>query len=135
MCCPAVTRADLFSGQKPVGFLRRDWHLGRVVKAVDSKSTGLCPRQFESGRCRFFYFFLEQLAPASSRARSGTSTGAWSSGMILALGARGRGFNSRSSPAVFLEMFADVRKLSCRDVMRFGSFRALTGSMAEWLRR
>ena len=27
-------------------------HLGRVVKAVDSKSTGLCPRQFESGRCR-----------------------------------------------------------------------------------
>ena len=31
-------------------------HLGRVVKAVDSKSTGLCPRQFESGRCRIFFF-------------------------------------------------------------------------------
>ncbi len=34
-------------------------HLGRVVKAVDSKSTGLCPRQFESGRCRTF--LLEHL--------------------------------------------------------------------------
>ena len=33
-------------------FTRR-WHLGRVVKAVDSKSTGLCPRKFESCRCRY----------------------------------------------------------------------------------
>ena len=26
-----------------------------MVKAVDSKSTGLCPRQFESGRCRVLF--------------------------------------------------------------------------------
>ncbi len=26
----------------------------RVVKEVDSKSTGLCPREFKSRRCRFF---------------------------------------------------------------------------------
>ena len=29
---------------------------GRVVKAIDSKSIGLCPREFESRRCRFFVF-------------------------------------------------------------------------------
>ena len=28
------------------------WHLGREVKAADSKSAGLCPRRFESCRCR-----------------------------------------------------------------------------------
>ena len=28
------------------------WRLGRVVKAVDSKSTGLRPHRFESGRRR-----------------------------------------------------------------------------------
>ena len=33
-------------------------HLGRVVKAVDSKSTGLCPRRFESGRCRILLSVL-----------------------------------------------------------------------------
>ena len=33
-------------------FAREQWQVGRVVKAVDSKSTGLRPRQFESGRCR-----------------------------------------------------------------------------------
>ena len=27
-------------------------HLGREVKAADSKSAGLCPREFESHRCR-----------------------------------------------------------------------------------
>ena len=30
---------------------------GRVVKALDSKSGGLCPRRFESGCCRSIYFF------------------------------------------------------------------------------
>ena len=29
------------------------WHHGRVVKAVDSKSTGLRPQEFESPWCRF----------------------------------------------------------------------------------
>ena len=27
----------------------------RVVKEVDSKSTGLCPREFKSRRCRIFF--------------------------------------------------------------------------------
>ena len=31
---------------------------GRVVKALDSKSNGHCPRRFESGCCRTVYFFL-----------------------------------------------------------------------------
>ena len=30
---------------------------GRVVKALDSKSNGLCPRRFESCSVRFFFFF------------------------------------------------------------------------------
>ena len=30
---------------------------GRVVKALDSKSNGHCPRRFESGCCRTVYFF------------------------------------------------------------------------------
>ena len=54
-------------------------HLGRVVKAVDSKSTGLRPRRFESGRCRRkllqsdnrsrFRFFLE-IVPTDERSGS-----------------------------------------------------------------
>ena len=31
---------------------------GRVVKAFDSKSNGLCPRRFESCRLRNLFFFL-----------------------------------------------------------------------------
>ena len=38
--------------QKAVPFLVYQWHLGRVVKAVDSKSTGIFPQRFESSRCR-----------------------------------------------------------------------------------
>ena len=30
------------------------WHLVREVKEADSKSAGLCPRRFESCRCRSF---------------------------------------------------------------------------------
>ena len=37
-------------------------HLGRVVKAVDSKSTGLRPRQFESGTYRFTASLFAALA-------------------------------------------------------------------------
>ena len=33
-------------------FVTQQRHLGRVVKAVDSKSTGFRPRRFESYRCR-----------------------------------------------------------------------------------
>ena len=29
-----------------------------MVKEVDSKSTGLCPREFKSRRCRLLHFFL-----------------------------------------------------------------------------
>ena len=38
-------------------------HLGREVKAADSKSAGLCPREFESHRCRAF---VPQLAERSA---------------------------------------------------------------------
>ena len=37
-------------------FAHEQWQVGRVVKAVDSKSTGLRPRQFESGTCRSYLF-------------------------------------------------------------------------------
>ena len=35
---------------------------GRVVKALDSKSNGHCPRRFESGCCRTVYFFLKKFS-------------------------------------------------------------------------
>ena len=58
---------DEAPGSKP-GFSTFDlvrWQVGRVVKAVDSKSTGLRPRQFESGRCRFSRrFSIVVIAPA-----------------------------------------------------------------------
>ena len=34
--------------------IQHHWQRVRVVKEVDSKSTGLCPREFKSRRCRFF---------------------------------------------------------------------------------
>ena len=34
-------------------------HHGRVVKAVDSKSTGLCPQEFESPWCRILSQYLQ----------------------------------------------------------------------------
>jgi hypothetical protein len=43
-----------------------------VVKEVDSKSTGLCPREFESRRCRFFFSFL-LLVVLIARPASGTT--------------------------------------------------------------
>ena len=36
------------------------WQRVRVVKEVDSKSTGLCPREFKSRRCRLFCFRTEK---------------------------------------------------------------------------
>ena len=47
-------------------FAREQWQVGRVVKAVDSKSTGLRPRQFESGTCRLSVcrFSIVVIAPA-----------------------------------------------------------------------
>ena len=44
-------------------------HLGRVVKAVDSKSTGLCPRWFESSRCRSMCFLFPLNKPFKHRWR------------------------------------------------------------------
>ena len=45
----AAALAEIFS------FSSRLRHLGREVKAADSKSAGLCPRRFESCRCRVFF--------------------------------------------------------------------------------
>ena len=47
-------------------FAHEQWQVGRVVKAVDSKSTGLRPRQFESGTCRLSVcrFSIVVIAPA-----------------------------------------------------------------------
>ena len=42
------------------------WHYGRVVKATDLKSVGLCPRMFKSCWCRIFYFSLEHPQKAAS---------------------------------------------------------------------
>ena len=46
-----------------LGYHTNTWHLGRVVKAIDSKSIGLCPREFEPHRCRAF---VAQLAERSA---------------------------------------------------------------------
>ena len=57
-----------------------------------------------------------------------TLSGRWSSDMILASGARGRGFNSRSSPCLFCgRVFFASSKIPLRSDR--------VGSMAEWLRR
>jgi hypothetical protein len=38
------------------------WQCVRVVKESDSKSDGLCPRGFESPRCRFYVLTLKKRA-------------------------------------------------------------------------
>ena len=49
------------------------------------------------------------------------SVGRWSSGMILASGARGRGFNSRTAPLTFFFRFP--RKKKKREETAFVMFR------------
>ena len=92
---------------------------GRVVKALDLKSNGLCPRRFEP--CQLREPFIDIAKPKSflppvgfeptapslrdwcsttelKRHNIGLSMARWSRGMIRASGARGPGFNSRTSP-------------------------------------
>ena len=38
--------------------IHNDRHYGRVVKATDLKSVGLCPRWFKSCWCRYFFIFI-----------------------------------------------------------------------------
>jgi hypothetical protein len=80
----------------------RTRHRVRVVKEVDSKSTGLCPREFESRRCRFFFSLCHVdvgcKLSQSQRSPFVCVKGDWSSGMIPASGAGGREFDSRITP-------------------------------------
>ena len=129
----ASLRADLlFSYALGDGcvWCSRPRHRVRVVKEVDSKSTGLCPREFKSRRCRWFFSCAELsgcilrgrhrvrvvkelvlkangLCPREFKSRrcrrpffmlSLLTVGDWSSGMIPALGAGGREFDSRITP-------------------------------------
>ena len=62
----------------------------RVVKEVDSKSTGLCPREFKSRRCRSLFFSLHQrVHPAS----------AWYALVMVRTGRRG---SMRASPVGYI---------------------------------
>ena len=65
--------------------------------AVSARGATDSASDFESGGCGF----------ESRRACFGVAVGRWSSGMILALGARGRGFNSRTAP-IFAEITVSV---------------------------
>ena len=88
---------------------------GRVVKALDLKSNGLCPRRFEPCQLRQIFEHQKKLPPVGfeptapslrdwcsttelKRHNMGLSMARWSRGMIRASGARGPGFNSRTSP-------------------------------------
>ena len=53
---PATYRAatDCSTTELTPQFVLMEWQRVRVVKEVDSKSTGLCPREFKARRCRSF---------------------------------------------------------------------------------
>jgi hypothetical protein len=106
-----------------------------VVKELVLKANGLCPREFKSRRCRHRFYYFFQLETYCQRFKSVISTqsfdpcpvepfsfvstfrlamGDWSSGMIPALGAGGREFDSRITPffVFFVVHLAGGRKKS-----------------------
>ena len=88
-----------FSLIAEIGWSWRLWWFRTGSVAERSKAlvlgTSLSGRGFESHRCHKIFFSYYRLA-------------CWSSGMILASGARGPGFNSRTSPNLCLKNFVET---------------------------
>ncbi len=75
----------IFTPGRPAHFR----HHGRVVKAPDPKSGGLCPRRFESGWCRLVFskaiFSPQHVRPAHGIGRVRRSLPPWRNGYRVPL--------------------------------------------------
>ena len=90
----------------------------------------ICAHCFKSSWCASIAQLAEHLPRkqkvSSSILDGGLPAGRWSRGMILASGARGRGFDSRTAPHLL-----DVLSFFCYDVRFFCFFFLSLGSLAE----